>query len=125
MKTFSHSKLSCFEQCPLKFKFNHVDKIETEIEETVEAFLGQRVHEVLERLYKDLKFQKLNSLEELLSFYDEEWKKNWNDGIIISCQSMRFVKRYHPLYSQFVSSGFQGLETPIFWHSVRMATSLS
>lgn len=83
MKTFSHSKLSCFEQCPLKFKFNHIDKIETEIEETVEAFLGQRVHEVLERLYKDLKFQKLNSLEELLSFYDEEWKKNWNDGIII------------------------------------------
>ena len=65
---YSHSRLSTFEQCPLKFKFAYIDKIETEIEETIEAFLGSRVHEALEKLYKDLKFQKLNTLKELLGF---------------------------------------------------------
>ena len=83
MPLYSHSRLSCFEQCPLKFKFAYIDKLETEIEETVESFLGSRVHEALERLYKDLKFQKLNSLKQLLDFFNSEWKKNWNDAIVI------------------------------------------
>ena len=78
MPTFSHSRIGCFEQCPLKYKFNYIDKLETEIEDTVEAFLGKRVHETLEKLYKDLKFQKLNTLKELLDFFNSEWKKNWN-----------------------------------------------
>ena len=51
MKTYSHSRLSTFEQCPLKFKFQYIDKIE-KAEESVEAFMGKRVHEVLEKLYE-------------------------------------------------------------------------
>ena len=44
---YSHSRISTFENCPLQFKFNYVDKVKTEIEDTVEAFLVTRVHEVL------------------------------------------------------------------------------
>jgi len=32
MNTFSYSKLSCFSQCPLKFKLAYIDKFETKIE---------------------------------------------------------------------------------------------
>jgi len=124
MKTYSNSKLSTFEQCPLKFKFNYIDQIETEIEETVEAFLGKRVHETLEKLYKDLKFQKLNSLTELLVFYNDEWKKNWNDGIIIvrdeydqeNYRKMgeKFITDYFNRYSPFNQTRTIGLETQNF-----------
>lgn len=49
MTVYSHSRLSCFEQCPQKFKLQYIDKVETEVEESVEAFLGSRTHETLEK----------------------------------------------------------------------------
>ncbi|MCP3683158.1 MAG: PD-(D/E)XK nuclease family protein [bacterium] len=83
MTLYSHSRLGCFEQCPLRFKFNYIDKLETEIGEGVEAFLGTRVHEALEKLYTDVKFQETPTLQKLLDYFDSEWKKNWNDAIVI------------------------------------------
>jgi putative RecB family exonuclease len=83
MTVYSHSRLNCYEQCPQKFKLQYIDKVETEVEESVEAFLGSRVHEVLEKLYRDLQFQKMDSLDDLLVFLRDEWKKNWSDDIVI------------------------------------------
>jgi putative RecB family exonuclease len=121
MSVYSHSRLSCFEQCPLKFKFSYIDKIETEIEETVETFLGSRVHETLEKLYKDLKFQKLILLKDLMDFYNREWRKNWNDAIIIVRKEYeeenfrkmgeRFISDYYERYRPFDQSKTIGLET--------------
>ena len=42
---FSHSRLSNFENCPLKFKYRYVLKIETDVE-GIEGFMGKRAHEV-------------------------------------------------------------------------------
>jgi putative RecB family exonuclease len=84
--------------------------VETEAEDTVEAFLGSRVHETLEKLYRDLTYQKMNSLEDLLCFFRDEWKKNWSDDIVIVKQEYTqenylkmgekyiadYYKRYHP-----------------------------
>ena len=64
MTTYSHSRLGTFQQCRYKYKLQYIDKIKVELE-SIEAFMGKRVHETLEKLYKDLKFQKLNSNEEL------------------------------------------------------------
>jgi putative RecB family exonuclease len=83
MTVYSHSRLSCYEQCPAKFKFQYIDKVETTVEESVEAFLGSRVHETLEKLYRDCQHQKLNPLDELLAFLRSEWETNWSDAIVI------------------------------------------
>ena len=45
MTIYSHSRLEAFKSCPLKYKFNYIDKIKRE-EEGIEAFLGSRFHEV-------------------------------------------------------------------------------
>jgi len=50
MTVYSHSRLSCFEQCPQKYKLQYIDRMETEVEENIEAFLGSRVHDTLEKL---------------------------------------------------------------------------
>jgi putative RecB family exonuclease len=83
MPTYSNSRLSCFEQCPLKFKFAYIDKIEAEIPTTVEAFMGDMVHQALEKLYKDLQFEKILTQKELIAFYNDLWEKNWNEDILI------------------------------------------
>ena len=54
MAIYSHSRLEAFKSCPLKYKFNYIDKIKRE-EEGIEAFLGSRFHKVMEKIYKDLK----------------------------------------------------------------------
>lgn len=78
--------------------------------EGIEAFVGKRVHETLEKLYRDLKYTKLNSLEELLTFYETEWEKNWHAKIRIVRQEFTpghffalgqqciadYYKHYHP-----------------------------
>ena len=48
---YSHSRLSSFEQCKQKFQFRYLLEIPEE-SEGVEAFVGKRVHEILERLYQ-------------------------------------------------------------------------
>lgn len=128
---YSHSRLSCFENCRLQFKLNYIDKLETEIEESVEAFMGKRVHEALEKLYRDVKFQKVPSLKELLDFYKSEWKKNWNEKILIvrkeySQENFRkmgekyirdYYERFHPFdqdttisMEKRITIGLQGKE---------------
>ena len=83
MPIFSNSRLGTFEQCPLKYKYQYIDRIKVEVAKTVEAFMGSCVHEALEKLYRDLKLQKQNSLEDLLAYYNDTWMKNWTDDIKI------------------------------------------
>lgn len=81
MPTFSNSKLSTYEQCPLKYKYQYIDRVEVETEKSIEAFMGSIVHETLEKLYKDLKLQKQNSLDNLLAYFNDRWAKSWTDDI--------------------------------------------
>ena len=109
MPTYSHSQLSTYENCPHRYKLAYIDKIEVETE-GIEAFTGSRVHDALEKVYRDLKVAKLITLEELLSFYHQDWEKNWNEIIRIvrkdySAEDYRrlgekcitdYYKRYYP-----------------------------
>ncbi len=83
MVFFSHSKIETFENCPLRYKYRYIDKVETEIERSIEAFMGSMVHETLEKMYKDLRFMKVDSLKELLEYYNRQWKKNFDEKILI------------------------------------------
>jgi putative RecB family exonuclease len=111
MSVYSHSKLSCYEQCPQKYKLQYIDKVETEVEQSIEAYLGVRVHETLEKLYRDLGYQKVNTLDELLEFFHSEWKKNWDDSIVIVKEEYgpenylkmgeKFITDYYNKYKPF------------------------
>ena len=123
MTVYSHSRLSCFEQCPHKFKLQYIDKVETEVEESIEAFLGLRVHETLEKLYRDLLHHKKISLDDLLLFLNKEWKSNWDDSIIIVkkeygstnylSMAEKFITDYYNRYKPFDQTKTIGLEQRI------------
>jgi len=78
----SHTRLNSFKTCPYKYKLKYIDKVDMGVE-TVEQFLGSRVHDALEKLYKDLLNGKENSLEELLEFYEQEWERQWSPDIVV------------------------------------------
>jgi len=69
MPIYSHSQLSKYEECPLKYKLYYKDRIRRETE-GIESFLGLMVHETLRKCYDDLRFTKVNSLSDLLAYYN-------------------------------------------------------
>jgi len=110
MVFYSHSKLETFEKCPLKFKFRYIDKLEPEIKQTVEAFLGKKVHETLEWVYKNANSRKIE-LDDMIEFYARKWKEEFNESIKIVREELgeehyfnkgiRFLVDYFLKYSPF------------------------
>ncbi len=84
MTIYSHSRISTFEQCPLKFKFRYIDNITPEIKQTIEGFLGNKVHETLEWIYKQLMNQQQVHLDNAIEFYIQIWNKDFNKEIKIT-----------------------------------------
>ncbi|MCP4004697.1 MAG: PD-(D/E)XK nuclease family protein [bacterium] len=83
MTVYSHSRLSSFENCPRQFKYRYVDKIKVDTE-GVEAFMGKRAHEILERLYHHIaRNNRPPSLAQVLDRFRKDWALAWHDQIQI------------------------------------------
>lgn len=121
MTTYSHSRISTFEQCKYKYKLQYIDRVKVDVPTTVEAFMGDLVHRTLEKLYNDLKFEKLNTKEELLKFYNDLWTKEWTDEILIAKKDIssenyrkmgeKYISMYYDHYHPFDQMTILGLET--------------
>lgn len=96
MIRYSCSSLGAYENCPLKFKYNKIDRADGLLEESVEAFLGNTVHQTLKKLYDDLVMVKIDSLDEISEYYDSQWEKNWGEHIKIRKKEYD-IQHYHSL----------------------------
>jgi putative RecB family exonuclease len=80
---YSHSRLSTFENCPRKFEYRYVQRIPRDTE-SIEAFVGKRVHEILERLYHHLgRHGRPPSLRQVLDRYGRDWTLHWHEEVAI------------------------------------------
>ncbi|MFA5020400.1 MAG: PD-(D/E)XK nuclease family protein [Candidatus Pacearchaeota archaeon] len=121
MATYSHSRISTYENCPRKYKFQYIEHEEQDIQETIEVFMGKRVHETLEKLYKDKKFKKLVSKATLLRFYKEQWEKEYSSDVLIVKEGLtaenykkmgaKFIEDYYNRYKPFDQLTILDLET--------------
>ncbi len=121
MTTYSHSRISTYENCPYKYKLQYIDKEEPEISETIELFMGKRVHETLEKLHKDKKFKKLVSKTALLKFYKNNWDKEFSEDILVVKEDLtaenykkmgaKFIEDYYDKYKPFDQLTILELET--------------
>ncbi len=111
MPVYSYSRINTYDHCPMQYKFKYLDRIKPPTElKTIEAFMGNCIHHVLKDFYQQLLFQRIPSLEEVLALYQEEWKKNWTDDIVIMKMPLEpghyrqtgekalksYYERYHP-----------------------------
>jgi putative RecB family exonuclease len=121
MPTYSISRLGTFRQCPRQYKFAYIERPPVEFRDTVEAFLGSRVHEALEKLYRDKRHEKDTSLPELLEGFNRAWSENWSDKVLMVRQDYaadhyrqmgdRFLGDYYRRYAPFDQGRVVGLET--------------
>ena len=87
---YSHSRLSSFENCPKQFEFRYVQKIPSETE-GVEAFVGKRVHEILERLYLFVGRGQIPGVEKVVDRYQKLWEETYD------AERVRIVREGTPL----------------------------
>jgi putative RecB family exonuclease len=105
MPVYSHSQLSVYEQCPLRYRLCYRDGIKRDME-GIEGFLGNVVHETLRKCYEDARLTKLNTLEDILYCYDTLWQKGWHEGIVITKKDVT-AGHYHALGRRMVETYYQ------------------
>jgi putative RecB family exonuclease len=83
LTTFSHSRLSAYENCPRQYEYRYVRKLPRETE-SIEAFVGKRVHEILERLYHHVsRHGRPPSLRQVQERYRKDWDLRWHPQVEI------------------------------------------
>lgn len=109
MKVFSHSRLSTFEQCNLKYKYRYIDNIIPEIEKTIEAHLGSIVHQTLEWLYSEVKSGKIPSIDDMIVYFSKSWMEenketlmqNNDDEKSFFNKGIKYLLDYYNRYKPF------------------------
>ena len=83
MSVFSHSRLSSYENCPRQYAYRYLEDVKTDVE-GVEAFLGKRVHEVLERLYHHVRQHgRPPTLGQVHDRFKRDWRQHWHANVRI------------------------------------------
>ena len=117
---FSHSRLSSFDNCRLKFHYRYVQKLPAETE-GIEAFVGKRVHEVLERLHMFVDRGQVPSVKKVIARFQTLWDESFDeDRIRIAREGTpiefyrqlgeRCLHNYYRAYYPFDSGETLGLE---------------
>ena len=83
-KKFSYSQINTFNTCQKQYQIIYLDGIRKN-DESIEAFVGKRVHETLEWLYNcDNILKKFIPLDHIIEYYNKRWAKKWHKNIYIT-----------------------------------------
>ncbi len=118
MAIYSHSKIETFEQCRLKFKYRYIDKIIPEVAKGIEAHLGSIIHRTLEWLYIQVLKNSIPSIDEVISFYSQEWQQDYSEDMPIVNKTMtakdyfnrgveflvNYFMKYHPFQDNTIAT---------------------
>jgi putative RecB family exonuclease len=120
---YSYSRLAAFESCPRQYWYTYVGKVEVPEVETVEAFLGKRVHETLEEVYRQRLGGRTLSEEETLAWFEAAWEAGFSDRILVVSAKLgasdyaragrEALASYHRRYRPFDQARTVGLEVEV------------
>ena len=79
---FSFSRLQLFDQCLAKYRFIYLDGRPAG-GESIESYLGGRLHEALEWLYRERRTGRNILFDDLLNQYRSLWKEAWRGNVHI------------------------------------------
>ncbi len=79
-KTFSPSKLACYQDCPKRYQYRYVDKISRR-RKTPETVLGTSVHAAFEELHGLVTGGKVPTLAEVQATFEAELEKEWDETV--------------------------------------------
>lgn len=79
---YSFSRLKTFRQCPLRYQFRYLQGLK-EAFRSIESFLGNAVHDVLEWLYAERERTGSPGEEAMLEKFAESWMQRWDDEVAV------------------------------------------
>lgn len=112
MANWSHSRLESFRKCPRQYFYRYVARVKLPDEpESIEQFLGSRVHEALEWLYREVQRGGAPTVDELLAKFRELWDAEWHDAVVSPGdarppleqrrEAERWLAEYHARHAPF------------------------
>ena len=119
MSTHSYSALAMMDQCPKRYAYRYRDKVDVGRTTTVEAFVGSRVHEALEALYRAVSLGRIPTADDVSVMLETVWDAEWSDEVIVpegaSVQEYRgladrMVRRFAERTTPFADGTTIGLE---------------
>lgn len=104
---FSNSRLGCFEKCPRQFRYRYVDKLPAG-EQSIEAFVGKRVHDVIERLHGFVGRGRVPSLAAVLQRFRTLWQETYDADTVHIARQGTAAEDYHALGEACLSNFYRG-----------------
>lgn len=119
----SYTQLKKFSQCPRAYRYEYIDKIKTPEYKTAEAYMGRKIHQALEFLYRSIYKGTTPKLDEILTVYQCLWLQDMDSQLIINNtnksmsgymqEGMEYVSRYYHKYQPFNQGEVVGVELKI------------
>lgn len=123
--TYSISRIESFNKCRLQYKYRYIEKVPLRVE-TIEAFMGTKVHEILKEFYDFIKNKVVKPKDWLLARYDEKWKKDFSDSVKIVKKELsaeeyhqkgkESLDEYYDEYNPFDQAKIVKTEEPIYFN---------
>ncbi len=106
----SWSQLSTFRQCPLRYRFRYLDKIEPEFVAS-SLLIGSAIHSAIELVNRQqLEGNQCPDIEELLAEFWAEWKSRTEEANEVRFGKTEDIDKVHQLavrmLTAFLASGF-------------------
>lgn len=112
MPVYSFSQIRVFEQCPLKYRYQYIDRIKVAEEpQSPHLLLWNAVHHALEKLYKQLNQFQTPRKETVLGFFHSYRQEKidydqiqFNDDTpesVFLARGERYIKEYYDRYAPF------------------------
>ncbi len=79
---YSFSRLKTFHQCPLRYRYRYLQGLK-EAFTSIESYLGNAVHDVLEWLYVERDQGGNPESERMLERFAARWTADWDDNVAI------------------------------------------
>ena len=79
---FSFSRLKSFDHCPFKYRLRYLKGFK-EAFRSIESYLGNTVHDVLEWMYTARRDGNSPDLAAVLDRFDEQWRQEWPDDLAV------------------------------------------
>ena len=80
MSIYSFSQIWVYQQCPKKYQYQYIDKLEKEFKSSPDLILWTSVHWALERLYQQVNIFNVPTKEDVINKFYELWNKWINES---------------------------------------------
>ena len=79
---YSFSRLKSFDQCPMQYRFRYLEGLKESFR-SIESYLGNAVHDVLEWLYSERDRDSRPDEQRTLERFADRWQQGLNDTVVV------------------------------------------